>query len=227
MKPATLKRIFASAEVEPAQQPSRDDLILKFLPMVERIARRECRKQRSYGNGFISLEDIRGELTLSLVRLIDRFQDGRSDSVEAYLAIHLAWRSVDAVNESAALRDSCAPFVNISGQEAICVADLPGSLGTGYVARGRRRGVDGTARPIPVTREPSADFDAGALLGALVGVDRAVVEAYLKKFDEAELDGKPDPSQADVAAALGISQAAVSRSLKIIRALVHKASART
>ena len=130
MKPFILRRIFASAREGPAKQPTREELILEFTSrdvkrpraIVERIARREHRKQRSYGNRFISLDDIRGELTVNLIRLIDRYDNGRSDSIDAYLAQHLGWRAVDAIANSEMMRDTQDPFVN-SGQEAICNAD--------------------------------------------------------------------------------------------------------
>ena len=148
MRPFILARILASAQEVPAKQPTREELILEFASrdvkqpraIVERIARREHRKQRSYGNRFISLDDIRGELTVNLIRLIDRYEDGRSDSLDAYLAQHLSWRAVDAIANSEMMRDTQDPFVNASGKESICNADLPQSLGVEYSSRGRRRG---------------------------------------------------------------------------------------
>jgi hypothetical protein len=107
MTRATLAKIFTSLDDRPKRKPSRDELILLYMPMVERIARRECRKQRSYGKQFLCLEDIRGELTVNLIRLIDRYEEGRSDSLEAYLAQYLGeWRAVDAVEKSQAIRDT-------------------------------------------------------------------------------------------------------------------------
>jgi hypothetical protein len=103
VKSHTLAKIFASVEQGPAKQPTREELILEFTSrdvnrprsIVERIAQREYRKQRSYGRRFISVDDIRGELTVDLIRLIDRYVEGRSDSLEAYIAQHLRWRAVD------------------------------------------------------------------------------------------------------------------------------------
>ncbi|SPF45532.1 hypothetical protein SBA4_3390021 [Candidatus Sulfopaludibacter sp. SbA4] len=224
MKRVTLIRIFTSVD-GPVEQPTREELILRFMPMVERIAGREYRKQRSYGNNFIDLADIRGELTVNLIRLIDRFEEGRSDSLEAYLAQHLGWRVVDAVDSSRVMRDVHEPFISTSGQEAISSADLPASLGAECLARGRRRGRDGRMHPIPLHADQAvgAGLDLGGLLDRLGAVDRAVVETYLAMLTELELVGKStEVTQLEVANEMGVSQATVSRALKKIRDLMHK-----
>jgi RNA polymerase sigma factor (sigma-70 family) len=223
MTRATLAKIFTSLDDRPKRKPSRDELILLYMPMVERIARRECRKQRSYGKQFICLEDIRGELTVNLIRLIDRYEEGRSDSLEAYLAQYLGeWRAVDAVEKSQAIRDTHEPFVNASGNEAIC-ADQPRSMGLEYSARGRRRGKDGDMHSIPVHEHSTGRLDVGVLLEQLDGTDRAIIETYRAMLTEAELADRPDITQSEVAAVMQVNQATVSRAIKKIRALVHKA----
>ena len=232
MKPFILARIFASAQEGPSKQPTREELILEFTSrdvkqpraIVERIARRELRKQRSYGNGFISLDDIRGELTVSLIRLIDRYEDGRSDSLDAFIAQHLAWRAVDAVVNSRVMRDTQEPCVNASGQEAVCAVDLPSSMGVEYSARGRRRGRDGVMHSIPMHQDSRAGLDVAALIGQLGPADRAVMETYLAMMTEGELAGESaDLTQLEVATEMGISRATVNRAINKLRPLVTQA----
>lgn len=226
MKQAVLAKIFAALDDRPVRIPSRNELILRHMPMVERIARREWRKQRSQGKRFIRMEDIRGELTVNLIRLIDRYEDGRSDSLEAYLAQHLSeWRAVDAVEKSQTIRDSCDPFVNEAGNEEICTG-RPWSVATEYSAHGRRRGRDGEMHGIPIHEHSTERLDVDSLIENLQGTDRAVIEMYRAMLEEAAWTGGPDPTQVDVAAALGMSQATVSRAIKKIRASVHNTSKR-
>lgn len=222
MKRHTLAKIFASVEQGPAKQPTREELILEFTSrdvnrprsIVERIAQREYRKQRSYGRRFISVDDIRGELTVDLIRLIDRYVEGRSDSLEAYLAQHLGWRAVDAVGKSQVIRDrnDHDPFVNDHGQEAISSAD----------SGGRQRGRDGEMYSIPVRRDSSEGLDVDGLVSRLEGSSRLVIETYLAMLAESELSGSDEPTESELSKAVGVSQATVSRAFKKIRALVNK-----
>lgn len=230
MRPTTLARIFASAREGTAPKLTRDELILEFTTrddkqpraLVERIARREFRKQRSSGKAFISLDDIRGELTVSLIRLIDRYEEGRSDSLDAYLAQHLRWRAVDATENAQMLRDTHQAYVGESGEEELCGADRPQSLKVGYSVRGRWRGRKGATAAIPLPEDSSARLDVDSLLGRLGDGDRAVIEMYLAILAESELTGGPQAkvTQLAVATAMGISRATVSRAIKTLRSLV-------
>ncbi len=225
-------------------QPSRDELILRFLPMAQRIAAREFHRERRRGARFLSLGDIEQELTCTLIALIDGYRPERSDSLEAYLAQHLKWRAPRATGRSRTLRDSCDPFIGEGGHEVISAVDLPPSLGTECSARGRRTGVDGTSTTIPLHRpmyEPKPVDVEQRLWAALDPAERQILDLYLRRagdaeaaaseaadslapFETRELD-RPIvtkiPSQAEIAGELGIDQSTVSRALKKIQGLVH------
>jgi DNA-binding MarR family transcriptional regulator len=76
---------------------------------------------------------------------------------------------------------------------------------------------------IPVHEHSTGRLDVGVLLEQLDGTDRAIIETYRAMLTEAELADRPDITQSEVAAVMQVNQATVSRAIKKIRALVHKA----
>ncbi len=77
--------------------------------------------------------------------------------------------------------------------------------------------------PIPLHQHSEDALDVDALLSRLGAADRAIMETYLAMLEEAQITGASDKvSQVEVAAAVGVNQARVSRVIKKLRKLMHK-----
>ena len=204
------------------EQLSRDELILKYAvtreppseqhpagrePLVTRIAKKAYRKEREGGARFMDLEDIKQELTVSLIQLIDKYQPDKCDSIEAYLAQHLAWRVHDAVEESRVDRDRAEPLVDDSGREAIPECETGGW---------RRSTTNGKRVPMP-------QAESKASPGVTMMKARICMEGLSQRDQEiitTAIFG--DLSQQQTAEMFGVSQPTVSRLVKKFCGTVHR-----